>query len=725
MFEVPIAPVALKKVAKFLLAVLFVTGSMTASVPAALILNNGFEGGTADWGTSGDWHKSTGNVQVSPIAREGTKSVQFFPNPTNVNDRRSEFTVSGSDGAYNWGTEYWQGFSLRVVQPVHGFSVIFQHHSTPATIGGSVDWSFSSGECFIIRTDFTAPNTFNIYTATDPNKVFVIPSQSATSGTKLVSIPYVTNRWYDFVLHFRLATNNTGIMQVWIKDTVTGVTNQLVNVTAGPTVYAYDSCPTNSGGPRLKTPVNNQKIGLYYGPGNEDIAGTVIYDAFRTWEGPGGSYAAVAPGGDVSVPPAAPSALTAPLIISNQINLVWTDNSTNETQFRLERKLGGGVFAFLTNRPAIAGTGGSGSYLDTNLNAGTTYTYRVRADGSNGNDSAWSSEVSTNTPGGSGGGGLTNFYEAELLAIVGTSAGDPTENFAEPNASGGTNSLLTANAVGDFIIYTVGVPWVGTYNLRVMLNKAGNRGKCNLYLDGGVTSQGGERDLYNASGYAYEEVDQGNVTFTNTGNHTFRFQVSGKHASATAYKLAFDYLKLIYADTNVPTVSISAPASGATVAGPGIGVTAAAADNVGVVGVQFKLDGVNLDEEVTSNPFSIVWDTTTASEGSHTLTAVARDASGNLTTSSVVAVTVNNEPDIPVEIGPPVITGAAVSNNNFVLSFTTEVGGQYQVQRTETLSPPAWTTIATNIHGNDSEIQITDTNALIRPGTFYRIKQGQ
>jgi hypothetical protein len=37
-----------------------------------------------------------------------------------------------------------------------------------------------------------------------------------------------------------------------------------------------------------------------------------------------------------------------------------------------------------------------------------------------------------------------------------------------------------------------------------------------------------------------------------------------------------------------------------------------------------------------------MWDTTTATNGGHTLTAVARDAAGNSTTSSVVSVTVNN-----------------------------------------------------------------------------------
>ena len=63
-------------------------------------------------------------------------------------------------------------------------------------------------------------------------------------------------------------------------------------------------------------------------------------------------------------------------------------------------------------------------------------------------------------------------------------------------------------------------------------------------------------------------------------------------------------------------------------------VAANASDNVGVAGVQFKLDGANLGAEDTASPYSVTWNTTTATNGSHTLTAVARDAAGNTTTST-------------------------------------------------------------------------------------------
>ena len=62
----------------------------------------------------------------------------------------------------------------------------------------------------------------------------------------------------------------------------------------------------------------------------------------------------------------------------------------------------------------------------------------------------------------------------------------------------------------------------------------------------------------------------------------------------------------------VPTVSITAPANGATVSGTAVTVSASAADNVGVAGVQFMLDGANLGAEDTTSPYRIAWNTTTA-----------------------------------------------------------------------------------------------------------------
>jgi hypothetical protein len=90
--------------------------------------------------------------------------------------------------------------------------------------------------------------------------------------------------------------------------------------------------------------------------------------------------------------PIAPAALMASAQSSSQINVTWTDNSSNETGFSLERKTGSaGTWA------EIAALGANAtSYSDTGPSAGTTYFYRVRATNSAGS-SAYSNEASATT----------------------------------------------------------------------------------------------------------------------------------------------------------------------------------------------------------------------------------------------------------------------------------------------------------------------------------------
>ena len=91
-------------------------------------------------------------------------------------------------------------------------------------------------------------------------------------------------------------------------------------------------------------------------------------------------------------------------------------------------------------------------------------------------------------------------------------------------------------------------------------------------------------------------------------------------------------------DTTPPTARITAPAAGAVTAT--VTVAADATDNQGVAGVQFQLDGANLGAEDTAAPYSTAWNTSAAAAGSHALTAIARDAAGNRTTSAPVTVTI-------------------------------------------------------------------------------------
>ena len=136
-------------------------------------------------------------------------------------------------------------------------------------------------------------------------------------------------------------------------------------------------------------------------------------------------------------------------------------------------------------------------------------------------------------------------------------------------------------------------------------------------------------------------------------------------------------------DTVAPAVTLTAPAAG-PVAGNAVIVTATATDNVGVAGVQFLLDGANLGAEDTSAPYSATFDATAATNGTHTLSAAARDAAGNVTTSAVVSVTVNNaDTTAPaISLTAPeagTISGAAVTVSATATDNVGVVGVQFRV----------------------------------------------
>lgn len=111
---------------------------------------------------------------------------------------------------------------------------------------------------------------------------------------------------------------------------------------------------------------------------------------------------------------------------------------------------------------------------------------------------------------------------------------------------------------------------------------------------------------------------------------------AGNTSTSTTVSVTVDNV-----DRIAPTVSITAPAANASVTGS-VTIAASASDNVGVVGVRFQLDGANLGSEDTTAPYSVNWNTNPVSNGNHTLTAIARDAAGNTTTSTIIPVRVAN-----------------------------------------------------------------------------------
>ncbi len=228
------------------------------------------------------------------------------------------------------------------------------------------------------------------------------------------------------------------------------------------------------------------------------------------------------------------------------------------------------------------------------------------------------------------GGSVTQFQEYRLDAARGTQDASALSALAVPYAGavaayrGATSS--TELSVGPRAPANLSTTSKTVTSITVSWKASGNKAVAGygLYLDG-------------------SRID----TVTGTTG-TFSDLTCG-----TTYKLAVDAVDSagrrsgqtsLSARTNdcsdAPSVSITAPANGSSVSGT-VAISANATDDDGVVGVQFTLDGANLGAEDTTAPYGLGWNTTTVPGGTHVLSAIVRDPSGNTATAAPVTVFVS------------------------------------------------------------------------------------
>jgi hypothetical protein len=120
-------------------------------------------------------------------------------------------------------------------------------------------------------------------------------------------------------------------------------------------------------------------------------------------------------------------------------------------------------------------------------------------------------------------------------------------------------------------------------------------------------------------------------------------------------------------DTNIPVVTMTAPSANTTVAGTvTVSASATAINPATIFSLQLYLDGSTLGPLLTTpsstNIYSYSWDTTGASNGTHTLSALATDDYSNVGTSTPITVTVSN---------PVVNGGGGGGGGGYVLPVTT------------------------------------------------------
>jgi hypothetical protein len=187
---------------------------------------------------------------------------------------------------------------------------------------------------------------------------------------------------------------------------------------------------------------------------------------------------------------------------------------------------------------------------------------------------------------------------------------------------------------------------------------------------------------------------------------TYFYKVTAEDVAHNVSAPSNEASVIVSADTTAPAVSFTAPAAQSSVSGT-ITIAATASDNVAVAGVQFQLDGTALGAERTAPPYSMSWISSTTSNGTHTLSAVARDAAGNRSSASL-DVTVSNTSSTPAGLV------AAYSFNAGSGVQTVDSSGQ---GNTGTIAGATWTAngkfgSALSFDGTTARVTVADANSL-------------
>ena len=245
-------------------------------------------------------------------------------------------TPNGTEDAPYRGAPFGAGAPFQAADFNHGGNGI--GYSTSATSNAA--GQYRPGEDISIEnTSDTGPGSFDV-TGTAAGQWMDYTINVATTGSYNLSFRVATSQTTGGTFHvMNGAANLTGTMTVpgtGGNQTWQTITSSTVTLNSGTQTLRLMFDTNGSGG----------SIGNFHWLEFASAAGT----------------------------PAAPSGLTATAFSSSQINLSWTNNATNQTGFEIDRSLNGTSFSMLTN---VAGT--VTTYSDMNLNANTSYWYRVEA----------------------------------------------------------------------------------------------------------------------------------------------------------------------------------------------------------------------------------------------------------------------------------------------------------------------------------------------------------
>lgn len=267
-----------------------------------------------------------------------------------------------------------------------------------------------------------------------------------TTGTYTIKVGVFTTDWAEnlhwnnaagtFTVSSPVPTAPTGLSAV-----ATSACQIHLNWNASPGATGYNvKRGMASGGPY--TTIAAGVSGTTYSDEGRASATTSFY-VVSAVNGAGESVNSAQVSATTFAAPAVPTALTATAASSTQIDLTWTDNSTTESGFQIERSTDGATFA----QVATVGADVT-AYANGGLSSGTTYYYRVRAHDSCGNNSVYSNTDNAQTKPSAPGGLAASPGHKQAWLIWNSSAGATSYTVKRATVSGGPYTTIATGITG-------------------------------------------------------------------------------------------------------------------------------------------------------------------------------------------------------------------------------------------------------------------------------------
>jgi hypothetical protein len=134
---------------------------------------------------------------------------------------------------------------------------------------------------------------------------------------------------------------------------------------------------------------------------------------------------------------------------------------------------------------------------------------------------------------------LATHLEAEALPVQ---AAESVVRVEDENLSGQAGILFDPEVAGSAVNYKVTIPVAGTYDVKIGMRTGNNGGIVQLLIDG--VNHGTAHDGYSVE-VGYQVLDLGRVTFTESGEKTFQFLVTGHNGRSEGFEFLLDDLDLV------------------------------------------------------------------------------------------------------------------------------------------------------------------------------------